>query len=369
MLDFLNKIDQYPLQMTPTKLFKLICMSTLLAFISACGGGSSNNDEGSSGSGDSKPIKVVYVTNGVDPFWNIAENGALAAAKEFDVNVEVYMPPNANIQEQIQYLETQLILGVDGVAISPIKPEAQNDFLNKIAKQTRLITHDSDAPESNRLCFIGMDNYKAGRSAGKLVKEAIPNGGKVMLYVGRMDQLNARQRRQGVIDEILDKPMQSGLDMVETPVDEIVSNEKYSIVGTRTDGFLPDRAMANAQDTINSMPDIACMVGLFAYNITNCLQAVRQAGKVGEIALVSFDEYKSTLDGIKEGDVYGTISQQPFQYGYDSVRILAGLAREEEGILPENAYLEIPIIEVRKDNVGPFSEKVAELSVSPSSKK
>lgn len=355
--------------MTPRKIFNLICVSAFMAFLSACGGGSSDQDGDTSKKDGSTSVKVVYVTNGVDPFWNIAENGALAAAKEFKVDVEVYMPPNANIQEQIQYLETQLILGVDGVAISPIKPEAQNDFLNKIAKQTRLITHDSDAPDSNRLCFIGMDNYKAGRSAGKLVKEAIPEGGKVMLFVGRMDQLNARQRRQGVIDEILDRPMQSGLDMVETPVDEIVSNDKYSIVGTRTDGFLPDRAMANAQDTINSMPDIACMVGLFAYNIPNCLQAVKQAGKVGEIALVSFDENKSTLDGIKAGEVYGTISQQPYQYGYDSVRILAGLAREEESILPENAYLEIPIVEVRKDNVIPFAEKVAELSISPSSKK
>lgn len=354
--------------MTPTRILFLACFVATLILTAGCNNDSSNDQDGSSSGSGEKKIKLVYITNGVDPFWNIAENGALKAAQEFNVECEVYMPPNADISEQKRFLDTKLTIGVDGVAISPIKPEAQNDFLNKVAKETSLVTHDSDAPDSDRLCFIGMDNYKAGRAAGKLVKEAIPDGGKIMLFVGRLDQLNARQRRQGVIDEVLDLPMQSALNMVATPNDQVVKNDKYEIVGTRTDSFLPDRAKANAEDAINSIPDLNCMVGLFAYNIPNCLQAVRQAGKTGDIALVSFDENKATLEGIKSGDVHGTISQQPFEYGYHSVRILAGLARGDKSVLPENAYLEIPIIEVRKDNVTAFAEKVAELSISPSSK-
>ena len=50
-----------------------------------------------------------------------------------------------------------------------------------------------------------MENYLAGRMCGELVKEAMPDGGSVMLFVGRLEQLNARQRQQGVIDELLDR--------------------------------------------------------------------------------------------------------------------------------------------------------------------
>src|SRR5207249_2766580 len=96
--------------------------------------------------------------------------------------------------------------GVSGIAISPISAANQVGLLNDAAAKTNVITHDSDAPASKRLCFVGTDNYKAGRAAGKLVKEALPEGGKIMIFVGRLEQLNAAQRQLGVIDELGDRP-------------------------------------------------------------------------------------------------------------------------------------------------------------------
>ena len=98
-----------------------------------------------------------------------------------------------------------LAKGIDGIAISPIDSVNQADLLTEISENTTLITHDSDAPDSKRLCYIGMDNYTAGRECGKLIKEAMPEGGTVMIFVGRLGQANARLRRQGVIDELLDR--------------------------------------------------------------------------------------------------------------------------------------------------------------------
>src|SRR6188768_4040760 len=105
-------------------------------------------------------------------------------------------------------IEGLLARGIDGVVISPVDAKNQVDLINEVAARCPVITHDSDASDSKRLCFVGMDNYKAGRAAGKLVKEALPDGGKIMIFVGRLEQLNAQQRRQGVIDELLDRPAQ-----------------------------------------------------------------------------------------------------------------------------------------------------------------
>jgi ribose transport system substrate-binding protein len=87
--------------------------------------------------------------------------------------------------------------------VSPIDPVNQTELLNQAAKKTTLITHDSDAPDADRLVYIGMSNYDAGRLCGKLVKEALPKGGKIMIFIGRLEQDNAKLRRQGVIDEVL----------------------------------------------------------------------------------------------------------------------------------------------------------------------
>jgi ribose transport system substrate-binding protein len=193
------------------------------------------------------------------------------------------------------------------------------------------------------------------------VKEAIPNGGKVMLFVGRLEQLNAQQRRQGIIDELLNRPAQALNKMTFDPPGKSLTGTKYTVLDTRTDNFDYARAKANAEDAISSTPDLACMVGLFAYNPPKCLEAVREAGKLGQIKLVAFDEQAPTLQGIIDGQIHGTVSQQPYKYGYESVRILAGLARGDNSVLPKDGFLEVPIVQVRKDNVEKFWEELKKL--------
>lgn len=219
---------------------------------------------------------VAYVTNGIDPFWNIAAAGAIAAGREFDVNVLLRFPPKG-VGDQKNMLEALLVQDdVTGIAVSPIDPKNQGEILNQCGEQKHYITHDSDAPDTNRLMYIGMNNYDAGRMAGQLVKEAMPDGGSVMIFVGRLGQLNAEQRRQGLIDELLDRSRDPSRRDAN---DEIIEGEKYTILGTKLDNFDKAKAKQNAQDTISKYPDVGCMVGLFAYNPPLCLQAIREAGR------------------------------------------------------------------------------------------
>jgi ribose transport system substrate-binding protein len=187
------------------------------------------------------------------------------------------------------------------------------------------------------------------------VKEALPGGGEVMIFVGRLEQLNSQQRRQGVIDELVGRPEQvSGPNMRFDAPDAAPEGGGFKILGTRTDNFDYAKAKSNAEDSIAAYAGLNCMVGLFAYNIPNCLGAVKEAGKLGQIKLVSFDEQDGTLQGIADGHVQGTVSQQPYLYGHHSVRVLAALARGDRSVLPANGFIEVPSIVVRTDNVAEF---------------
>jgi ribose transport system substrate-binding protein len=307
---------------------------------------------------DSKPT-VAFVTNCIDPFWVIAEKGAKDAAADpkINVNVDVRMPPNG-VHDQKRMVMELLTRGVNGIAISPIDPANQGDLLNDIASATNLITHDSDAPDSKRLCYVGMDNYDAGRMCGKLVKKAFPQGGQVIIFVGVIDQDNAKRRRQGVIDELLDRT--SDPSRFDKPGSEL-KGPKYTIVDTRTDDFKKDKAKANVTSALAAYPDLGCMVGLFAYNPPICLDALPPEKK-GQMKIIGFDEDQDTLKGIKAGHIEGTIVQNPYKYGYESVRILAALARGDKSVLPASKKVDIPAREITIANVDAFAAELKQLT-------
>jgi len=306
-----------------------------------CGGGGDGGGEGP---------RFAYVTNGVDPFWTIAEAGAMAAGEELGVEVRVMMPAGGAV-DQKNILEDLVTRGVDGIAVSPVDPANQVEFLSSLAERTLLITHDSDAPEANREVFVGVDNYEAGRLCGQLVKEALPDGGSVMIFVGRMEQDNARRRRQGLIDELLGRdPDPSRFD----PPGEVIEGGGYVVLGTLTDQFDRLRAKANVEDTLTRTPDIGAMVGLFAYNTPMILEALAPAGKAGEVVVVGFDEADATLQGLLDGTVYGTVVQDPYMYGYRSVEVLKALHEGDRSVVPEGGMLEVPARAIRKEGAQEF---------------
>jgi ribose transport system substrate-binding protein len=343
------------------KLYLLALLPVFAIGFAGCGG-SDETDATSTGDG-SKP-KVAYVTNGIASFWVIAEKGAKDGAKEFNAEVDVLMPANG-VEDQKRMCQDALAKGIEGIAISPVDSDNQGELLSEIADHTNLITQDSDAPDSKRLCYIGMDNYEAGRMCGQLVKEAMPDGGSVMIFVGRLGQTNARLRRQGVIDELLDRSHDN--TRYDEPGGDPLKGDKYVVLDTRTDGFDFGKAKAQAQDAIAKYDDLGCMVGLFAYNPPLMLEAVREAGKLDSIKIVGFDEEAATLQGIIDGEVHGTVVQNPYEYGRQSVKVLAALARGEKSALPESGFIDIPARTIRKDNVAEFWNDLKKLTATDKS--
>jgi ribose transport system substrate-binding protein len=322
-----------------------------LALFASCSGKAD-----ASGAGAESP-KLAFVTNCVADFWTIARAGTVAAGKELGVDVEFHAPPNGTAAEQKQILEDLETRGVDGIALSPKDPDNQTALLDRLAAARPLITHDSDAPKSARLCYVGMDNYAAGRLCGQLVKEALPTGGKVAILVGTLDQDNARGRRQGLIDELLDRPRKEGHWDSQ---DAALRSARYEIVATFTDGFDRVAGKNAAADALVRFPDLACMVGLFEYEPPLILEAVKEAQRLGRVQIVAFDEAAATLQAIADGQICGTVVQNPYDYGYHSVRILTALARGDRAVLPADGFFDIPARVIRKDNVEAFRADLAQ---------
>lgn len=281
-----------------------------------------------------KKIKVAFITNNASDFWKIAEAGTKKASEDFGVEVIFRIPSAGTAEQQQQILQDLITMGVSGVAISPKDPENQTEMLNEAAKRVNLITQDSDAPNSLRKCYIGTNNFEAGIEAGKLVQACTPPGSKIIVCVGTLDAQNARDRLEG-----LKKQLES---------------TGHQIIDVRTDETDRSKAIANVQDALVRYPDVACFVGLWSYNGPAILNGVRDSGKLGQVKIVCFDEEDETLQGVKDGYIYGTVVQQPFEFGYQSVRILKELAEGNESSIPPSKQIFIPTVSITKENVEEF---------------
>lgn len=300
-------------------------------------------------------LKVGFVSNNSAEFWTIAEAGANKAAKELDVDCLFLRPQNGTAAEQKIIIEDLLTQDVKAIAISVNDPKNQKNFLNDIAAKVPLITQDNDAPDTKRLCYLGTNNYEAGKEVGKLVKEVMPKGGKIAIFVGRPDALNAQERRQGVLDELAGKKDASGPEKYG----------KFTLHNPPAYFDYVDQAKCKEQaaDALTQLQneDNVCLIGLWQYNPPALYQAVKQAGKIGKVKIVGFDEHDTTLQEIKAGNIHGTVVQNPFEFGYLSVKIMASLAKGDRSVLPKDGILHIPHRVFKQDNVEPFHKELRKL--------
>jgi ribose transport system substrate-binding protein len=298
-------------------------------------------------------ITIAYVANGPYTFWTYAHAGCLEAEKQYGVNVEFYKPPSATVEEQKRFIETMMAKGVDGLAISVIDPVNMTPFLNEIAAQIPVVTFDSDAPDSNRKAYVGMSNYAAGRLAGKKIMERLPNGGEIIIFVGRLDAQNAIERRQGIIDELQAKPSTNVYPGKMSPNGKVNAG-KWTILDTRTDGGDESRAKSNVEDMLVKYPNVDLMIGLWSYNTPAIISAIDDAGAFGKIDIIGFDEEVVVLDNIKTGNVSGTIVQNPYEYGRKSIEVLFKLISGKNAGIPSNQLIDVPARVITPDKVASF---------------
>lgn len=213
--------------------------------------------------------------------------------------------------------------------------------LNETAKRVLVVTQDSDAPKSDRAFYVGTDNVAAGRVAGDLVKEALPQGGKIRLFVGRLDARNAQERLQGIR--------------------EALQGSNIEIIDVRTDDTDRVRAKSNVSDALVRHSDVAGLVGLWSYNGPAILNAIKDANKVGQVKIIAFDEEDETLSGVKQGAIYATIVQQPFEFGYQAIKLMEQYLKGDKSAVPATKQVLVPTLVVKQDSVDEFTKKINQL--------
>jgi ribose transport system substrate-binding protein len=291
-----------------------------------------------------KSVKTIeFITNSTSDFWKIARKGCDKADAELpDVTVAFKTTNTGTTEEQNGLIRRALDADeADAIAISPIDPVAQRIVINNAAKRALVVTQDSDAADTDRAVYLGADNRAAGRQAGELMKKALPQGGKIMVFVGKREVQNAKDRFEGL--------------------KESLQGSKVVVIDLMTDDADVVNARNNAYETLKKNPDIAGMVGLWSYNGPAIVQALRPEGKLGKIQIVCFDDERDTLAAIKDGSIFGSVAQQPFEYGYQTIKTAAQILKGDRSVIPANKTIYIPTMVIQKNNVDDYIKKLDQL--------
>ena len=288
----------------------------------------------------------LIATNINLPYWQSAHEGFTRAAAEYGVTEEMRGPDTFTPSIEVDEFRAALARKPAGILVSVADPKLMTPEINKaIAAGVPVITIDSDAPDSQRLFFIGTNNLEAGRLGGQRVAAELNGKGNVVFFT-MPGQPNLEERLKGYKDVFASYP---GIKIVEV----------FDMKGES------GMAMDKAQEYL-------ALTGASKINAFVCLEA--SAGKdVGEAfkrnkargtTLMAMDVDQATLQLVKDGTIQATISQKPYTMALLGLKALDDiyhyplkpLARDygSDASSPIPAFVDTGVSLVDKSNVDKF---------------
>jgi ribose transport system substrate-binding protein len=269
--------------------------------LTGCGGGARH-----------QPSEKYYLVcaNPKIPYWQEAGAGLVKAATELNVQAELIGPDTYDAKSELA--EFKRIMGNKpaGILISPgdsavLRPEIDA----AVAAGVPVITVDSDAPQSQRLFFIGTNNYQAGQMGGGLLAKLLNGKGNVVFYT-IANQKNLEERLDGYRAALAASPGIKVTQVIDMKGDARVAFDKTTeLVEKKTpvDAFVSLESLSGSE-------------------IAEVLEREKVEGKV----IIAMDTAASTLGWIEKGKIAATLMQKPYTMGYYGLKTLAGIVLEKQ---------------------------------------
>jgi len=297
---------------------------------------------------DADEFYVMATANKAIPYWQTASSGFIEAARQAGVKSEVIGPDNYDPNAEKDEFHRVLAKKPTAIIVSAADPELMKPEIDAaIAQGIPVITIDTDSPNSNRLFFMGTNNYQAGILAAEVAAKALKGKGNVVVFT-MPNQLNLEERMHGYKDVFEKSPgikIVRVIDMKGDP--RIVFDQTQAILDKKEaiDGFI-------------------CLEAQGGPEVATVLENNKVTGKV----VVAFDTDEKTLDGVKKGIIAATVAQKPYTMGYLGVKLaddyyhsktdIAKMASSKGPLSPIPAFVDTGATLVDKSNVDEISKEM-----------
>ncbi|MED4203588.1 sugar-binding protein [Neobacillus mesonae] len=261
-------------------------------------------------------------------YWRLVEKGAKDAAKEHHVLLEYVGPAQADLKEQIKTIERSAASRVDGLLTQALNEKQFTPLINKIDLQgIPVITIDTDAPKSNRIAYIGTNNYYSGFIAGLALAKDLKGKANVAIITGRFEASHQQLRVQGFKDAVKNYKGIKVIAIEESNISRVQAAEKtYTI--------------------LKEHPEVNAFFGTSALDGIGIAKVIQQFHRENSTYIISFDVLPETIAYLKEGVIEATVVQEPYEMGYQAIKMM--IAHLEGKRIANSIYTETKVV-YRKD--------------------
>ena len=239
-------------------------------------------------------------------FWVSVQAGALAAGKEFNVDILWNGPAQeTEYDRQVQIMDSMIARRVDGIALAVSERKALVPPLDRAAAAKIPVTvFDSGIESENYLTFLATNNYEAGEMAARELARLIGGKGDVAVLAHAPGSGSTMDRERGFND--------------------VVAKEFPNIRIVATQYSMSDRAKgrAAAENILSAQPNLTGIFASSEPSSTGVALALKARGRSGKTMFVAFDSSDSMVEDLKEGTISAMVVQDPFRMGFDSVKTL-----------------------------------------------
>jgi ribose transport system substrate-binding protein len=251
--------------------------------------------------------RYIFVATSTNlPYWQEAKAGFMASARRLGVKAEFTGPEKYSPQDELEAFKKAVSAHPSGIAVSAARPDVFKDAIDEAVKSgIPVICVDSDAPESRRLLYIGVDNYQAGIISGELISKLMHGKGS-LIVITIPGQLNLDERLRGLTEALRKYP-------------------DIKVTHTLDDKGDPRRANDQISDFIDNQEKMDGIVCLEASGGPGAGEAFFRMNLIGKIPIVAMDKSPETLDFIAKGVIAATVSQKPYTMAFYGLRFLDDL--------------------------------------------
>jgi ribose transport system substrate-binding protein len=271
-----------------------------------------------------------------------ARTGAEAAAKELSaskgVPIEVVWltPPQEDGQVQAQRIRQAVNDGASAILLSASDAGKVTGAINDaVDRGVPVMMFDSDAPQSKRFAFYGVDDKKTGAAVMKELAPLIGGKGKVAILAGNQNAPNLQMRVQGVKDEAKKYP-------------------GVSIAGVFNHIETSQDAAAEVIRVNNAYPDITAWAMIGGWPLFS--QSLLTDPSMSKQKTVSVDALPDVLAYVEKGIVPVLLAQPVYLWGDIGVRTIVDKVHDKKD--PPNAIMPMELVRVTKDNLGTWARQL-----------
>ncbi|UOQ84110.1 sugar-binding protein [Gracilibacillus salinarum] len=243
-------------------------------------------------------------------YWRLVGQGAKDVEQNYDVSVAYEGPRRSNPDEQLKLLDIAIKSKVDGIIVQALN----EDFLPVINQAMEngipVITIDTDAPNSDRLAYVGTDNYEAGKLAGETLVKDLDSNATVGIVTGSFDNAHHQLRVEGFKEAIAQALGVKVVAIEESNITRVVAEEK-------------------AYNMLKEHPDIDALYGTSALDGIGMVEAATSLGVEESIYMLAFDTLPENIELLKQGKIDVLIGQKPYEMGSRSVELMMKLMEGE----------------------------------------